>query len=63
MNPVSDSTVNELEQKFQEIRQKRILLESEFTRIEREYKQLVAKIAALKDQSQVVDLHNKISEI
>jgi len=63
MTSVSDLKVDELETKFQEIRQKRILLESEFVQMEKEFKQLAAKIAALKDQSLVADLHNKISEI
>jgi molecular chaperone GrpE (heat shock protein) len=63
MNTTPVSQVQELEKKYQEIHQRRLELEAEFLRIEKQYKQIVAEIADLKDKTHIQNLHHTIDTL
>ncbi len=63
MNTPVNANINQLEEKYKNIRERRLALEAEFSRIEKEYHHILTEIARLKDTAQVQNIHQKIQEI
>ena len=56
-------TSQSLEQKYKEIHEKRLILEAEFARLEKEFKSIMAEAARLKEKADIEKIHTTIDNI
>ena len=63
MNMPVDPNFSELERQYRDIHARRLTLEAEFFRIEKEFKQILTEAAKLKETSAIAQIHNQINTL
>ena len=63
MNPLFNPKLDDIEEKFRKIHERRIALEAEFSRVEKEYQRLLLSVAQIKDKLRIKEVEHKIQDI